>query len=875
MATTAKLRAALPLLLVMVALGTVALPSATSSSACDLYASPTGSNAASGSFRTPFRTVPHLISRLSAAQPTGCLRGYPDGGPAAKSGLYELDTALVISKPGISLRSADGQVAQIKGPISITSDEVTLSGLVLDNRLNDSKLASPVIDGSRVKLIDNDITSRGGSHCVTVRQDAQGVEIRHNRIHNCANGVRLAHSRFAVVEANLIYRNIAGVSVFPDADNSSVVRNIIDRNGDNVVIGGDAASPSIRSDRNDVFQNITSNPKRFNLTDHDGTMGDGNLFRSNCVYKAGDPANGIDDVTSSSPVSGRALASQTTFGDPRYVATRGPNAHRLQGSSPCNTLGGVAVDFAAAASDDWRPSQVEAINLRPNIVFIVTDDQRADTMHMTPHVMPNVLKWFRDGDPAAGVVGGTEYVNGFATTPVCCPARSSIFSGRYVHNHEVTRNALGRKLLSTATIQRYLNDIGYENAIFGKYLNGWKQDQNCPACTNRHDDAPGAGPAPNFDQYSIFEGYNANYLNISPGLVPPGPDEYTPDYIFDRAQDFVQGREGSGDGRPWFLYLAPGSPHASFAPKYGPDAWKQMLAGNRLGVNENTPVPAYSPELEGSNVSKKPRYVREWGARDPQFPDTTVVFESPGLPGLQKQQLRSLMPVDDGIDRLFTKLEATGEADDTLAVFISDNGYQWREHAVEGGDCVNSAGQSRGTPCGPSSKSKPYRESVKVPFYVRWPANPNVGASPTATKMVANVDLAPTVMDVIDAEPSGAADQPVMDGWSLFNARQRTYLLTENTAGDGRIFPGWRALRTNTELYVSYFDDVLTPENDAGFQEYYSLASDPAEHVNLMGANGRRDPGEPSLGALPALLDLYGNCVGRAGVPDQGKYPCP
>ena len=307
-------------------------------------------------------------------------------------------------------------------------------------------LASPVIDGDRVKLIDNDITSRGGSNCVTVRQGAQDVEIRHNRIHNCSNGVRLDKSGFTVVESNLIYRNLrAGVRVYPDADNTSVLRNIIDRNADNVVIGGNATSPSVRSDGSDVFQNITSNPRRFNLTDDGGTMGNDNLFRSNCVYKPGDAANGIDDVTSSSSVSGRAWASDTSFGDPRYVATRGPNAYRLQGSSPCRTLAGVEVDFAVAANDDARPSQVEAINLRPNIVFIVTDDQRADTMHLTPHVMPNALKWFRDGDPAAGVVGGTEYVNAFATTPLCCPARASIFSGRYAHNHEVVRNSLGNR----------------------------------------------------------------------------------------------------------------------------------------------------------------------------------------------------------------------------------------------------------------------------------------------------------------------------------------------------------------------------------------------------------------------------------------------
>lgn len=866
-----KLRLGALLLLATAALATVWLPPATSSSPCDLYASPTGDDGNAGSSEQPVRTLAHLVSMLSAARPTGCLKGYPEGGPAGKAGLYELTAPLSIAKPGITLRSADGQVAQIKGPVAVESDDVTLSGLVLDGRLSDAKLASPVIDGDRAKLIDNDITSRGGPNCVTVREGAAGVEIRHNRIHNCATGIRLDTAGSALVEANLVYRNsAAGLQLRPDADSTGVWRNIFDRNGDNVVISGNATS---RSDSTLVLQNIVSNPGRFNLTDGGNPMGDLNRFRSNCVHKDGDPANGMDDVTSSSPVTGKAVSSGNTFSAPQYVATRGPNAYQLQPGSPCRALSGQQVDFAATARDDARPSQAEAVNLRPNVIFIVTDDQRADTMHMTPLVMPNTLRWFRDGDPAAGIVGGTEYVNAFATTPLCCPARASIFSGRYAHNHGVIQNTLAPRLLSTGTVQRYLNDLGYHNAIFGKYLNGWQAQ-------TRHDDAPDAGPAPNFHQYSIFEGYQVSSAAVSAGLAPPAAGEYTPDYVFDHAQDFLQGREGPADGRPWFLYLAPQAPHESAGEtqKYGPDAWKRMLEHNRLGVNESTPVPAYTQPLESAaDVAAKPRYVREWGQQPPPMNlDNKVVFESPGQPGLQKQMLRALMPVDDGIRRLFEKLEETGEADDTLAVFMSDNGYQWREHAVIAGDCVGPTGPpGRGTPCGITGKTKPYLDSVKVPFYVRWPGNPDVGAGATATRLVTILDPAVTVLDIVDAQPTGGADQPAMDGWSLFSFWQRPYVLTEALVGEAGQLPGWRALRSLSELYVRYLDDPFTPIADAGFEEYYDLTTDPGEHRNLLGTNGLHDAGEPSPGALPALLDIYATCAGQFGAPASGKYPCP
>ena len=860
------------LVLAAAALVAAELPPASSSSPCDLYASPAGDDAAPGSFAEPFRTVPRLVSQLSAARPTGCLKGYPDGGPADRTGLYELSDVLVISRPGVTLRSADGQVAQVKGPISIEADDVTLAGLVLDNRHSETRVASPAITGDRVKLIDNDITSRGGGTCVTVRQGAQQVEVRHNRIHNGLNGIRLLATGFAVVESNLIYRNTdSGLRLQPDADNTDVRRNVLDRNGDSIVIAGETTGTN-RSDSAVVTENIVSAPARFNLTDDGaGGIGDQNTFTANCVYKAGDPQHGIDDVTATTTTPGKVRQSATVAGDPRYIATRGPGAYRLESPSPCRTLGGSTVDFDPVANDDARPSQIEALNLRPNIVFIVTDDQRADTLHMTPHVMPHTLKWFRDGDAATGVVGGTEYVNAFATTPLCCPARASIFSGRYQHNHGVLTNLQGNRLLSTGTVQRYLNDIGYYNAIYGKYLNGWKQPRN-------HDDAPASGPAPNFHEYSIFEGYQAAYRTTSPGVTPPRDTEYTTDYVFDRAQEFVQNREGPADGRPWFLYLAPGAPHesAGLEQKYGPDAWKRMLENNRLGVSEGTPVPAYDQPVEGDDVLSKPPYVRRWGTvASEDGLDPRVVFESPGQPGLQKQMLRTLIPVDDGIESLLTRLEEAGEADDTLAVFMSDNGYQWREHAATAGDCVDSTGQGRGSPCGLTGKGKPYRESVKVPFYVRWPGNPDVGAAPTESRMVTLMDPAVTVMDVVDARPNGTSDQPVMDGRSLFSFWKRFFVLTESPSGEGGAVPGWMALRTQSELYVRYSDDRYTPEADAGFQEYYDLASDPAEQRNLLGANGQHDPGEPSLGYLPAMMELYSTCAGQYGLPQSGRFPCP
>jgi hypothetical protein len=98
---------------------------------------------------------------------------------------------------------------------------------------------------------------------------------------------------------------------------------------------------------------------------------------------------------------------------------------------------------------------------RPNAFLIVTDDQRAMG---TLQAMPPTRRRF--------VRGGTRYRNAFTTTPVCCPSRASIMTGRYAHNTGVKTNAAGHLLAHATTIQRYLHDAGYRTGIFGKYLQG-------------------------------------------------------------------------------------------------------------------------------------------------------------------------------------------------------------------------------------------------------------------------------------------------------------------------------------------------------------------------------------------------------------------
>src|SRR5918996_2280618 len=139
------------------------------------------------------------------------------------------------------------------------------------------------------------------------------------------------------------------------------------------------------------------------------------------------------------------------------------------------------------AARDGRESTAALVAGPPNVLVIVTDDQRTGTMV----AMPKTLQWLGNG--------GVTFDQAYVTTPSCCPSRASIFSGRYVHNHGVRRQRLGANLGHRFTLQRHLKDSGYFTAMAGKFLNKWSL---------------GARP-PYFDRYAVA---NGGYYNTTWGI---------------------------------------------------------------------------------------------------------------------------------------------------------------------------------------------------------------------------------------------------------------------------------------------------------------------------------------------------------------------
>jgi len=873
-------------MLVGLALGLAALavPGFTShvSVTCDELASAANGSDTSGdgSEGNPYRTVGALLVDLDPGQ-TGCLRGSPDDTQPSSEALYE--ETVEISDAGATLRSYPHEVAHVKGRVTVLASNVTLSQLVLDGR-NQFGHPSPRIasgaDGA--KLIDNDITSRSTSPCVRLDGDAptdidnlsdpswiRTVEVRHNRFHDCVTALEIEHAQQPAVTDNLFIDNIGvGIRLSTNTDYANVSHNVIDGSARNV---GYVAG----ADLNWVGQNAISNPASFNLT-AGSPLGSFNLYSQNCVWKSG--GNGFNNAyTTNGWTPGKVTVMANVVANPIYNAD-----WSVPSSSGCFSTTG---SLSAAADDGDRPSEEEAVNLRPNVMFIVTDDHRADTMDM----MPNTVGWFKgDGDPGAGTDNGTEFTQGFVTTPLCCPSRASILSGRFVHNHGVDENSKAGAVPSKSLLPWYLKRAGYYNAIYGKYLNGWEPN-NPPLLTHVDQDTSQypAGTPPYFDDFGLYELQYANAFvreksSSAPGYADVSTGLHGAEYLAGKVESFLTGRDSTpaADAQPWFLYLGPSEPHEKAFPlegtatasseRWGPNAWNRMTAGNPFATD---PVREVQPPVEADRTDK-PRWVQEYRFNDSvNGYDNRAIFErienEIRYPGLQKQMFRTLKLLDTKLQRVYDKLEATGEADDTLAFFIGDNGYHWREHGGAAGDCVDTTADQPGeevilTPfCGLSGKAKPYLEAVRVPFLMRWLDSPLVSRDHTENaRLVANIDLAPTVMDAIDQAPQAPLGEPQMDGRSILSPWQREYLFAEGGVVPNRNPPPWKALISPSLHFISYDDDPATTSVNDPFLERYDLTTDPIEHENLYGPGGAYDPalGEPEPTALLSLIDQYDDC---------------
>ena len=438
----------------------------------------------------------------------------------------------------------------------------------------------------------------------------------------------------------------------------------------------------------------------------------------------------------------------------------------------------LALAIAVAGALLWR-SYSAAQTGRANVLLVVADDMRFDSLWVMESLNGLAQR-------------GVTFTNAYVTTPLCCPSRASILTGLYARHHGVLENEppMGgfERFDDRSTLATWLQSSGVRTGLVGRYLNGYESTYTPPGW----DFWFGLYQSANYNDYHAADNGVRRSFGSSPRF-------YSTTVLGEQAKRFL----AEEVDRPFMLLVTPRAPHAPATPAQGD--------GGRFRRVEL----ALPPSFNEPDMSDKPP-----GTRETKLLSADVLKE---LETLRRRQLESLLSLDRVIDDLVETLRADGRLERTWIIFSSDNGLALGEHRI------GAAGR----------KSCPYEECIRVPLVVIPPGG--LAEPRTDDRLVANIDLAPTIAAIMGVEPNS----PV-DGRSFLPlladpaAPWREGLVFEQWDEEGRqLFVG---VRTADRKYTRY---------PSGNDELYNETADPYELESL-----DRDPAwAPEKDRLGALLN--------------------
>jgi len=433
-----------------------------------------------------------------------------------------------------------------------------------------------------------------------------------------------------------------------------------------------------------------------------------------------------------------------------------------------------------------RPAQgtAAAAPVRPNVLLIVADDMRVDGLQ----AMPTMQKL---------AAQGITFSRGMVTTPLCCPSRASILTGKLAHNHGVLTNEapLGGvdAFDPTSTLATWLQGAGVRTGLVGRYLNQYVSLEVPPGWEHWF------AFLQNSEHEGIYTDYHVNDNGVR-RYFGADEDDYSTRVLSRDAQSFLEEQRD----RPFFLLFTPRVPHSPALPDREDAGIYKTL---------DLPVPGSYDEAD---VSDKPAWIRENGRlREQEIEEIEL---------LRRRQLESLVGLDREIAEMVEVLRADGRLATTWIIFTSDNGIVLGEHRLDAG------------------KACPYESCVNVPMIVVPPGGFPAGR--IDDRLVANIDLAPTIADImeasVEAQVDGMSWLPLVDGTQV---AWRDELLLEQWRDEPE--KRWSGIRTPTHKFIRY---------DNGDEELYDLAADPDELTNLARSSMFAEQRADLVTRLDALL---------------------
>src|SRR6516164_2767137 len=374
---------------------------------------------------------------------------------------------------------------------------------------------------------------------------------------------------------------------------------------------------------------------------------------------------------------------------------------------PANARPRTADGLTRLGSSPASPAEAK----RPNIIFVLADDLSLDLVQCMPHV----LKMQKDG---------VTFANYLVTNSLCCPSRSSIFTGRFPHNTGIYLNSgpdggyleFLKRGLEDATFVSALTAAGYHTAMLGKYLNGYRPQEHRVAPWWNEWDVAGGGAT---DGIAPYLGFNYD-LNQNGKIVhyASRPADYLTDVLSTRAVNFIKQQTS---GAPFMIEISTYAPHSP-----------------------STPAPRDADAFSGLRAPRTPAFNA--------VPDTDAPKWLQRLPPLSnvdlavidieyRKRAQSVLAIDAMIGAVQAAVAEIGASGDTYFVFSSDNGYHMGEHRMMPG------------------KLTAYDTDIHVPLIV---TGPRVPGGHIVEDIVQNIDLCPTFTEL-----GFATAPPQVNGRSL------------------------------------------------------------------------------------------------------------
>ncbi len=424
---------------------------------------------------------------------------------------------------------------------------------------------------------------------------------------------------------------------------------------------------------------------------------------------------------------------------------------------------------------------------RPNILFILTDDQRADALGIAGNKYLKTPNMDRIGKE------GVYFPNTFCTTSLCSPSRASILTGVYAHTHGV-RDNFTELPTSIRSFPMALHDAGYDTGYIGKWHMGEDNDE----------------PRPGFDWFVTHKGqgkYVDNEFNFN-GQKRELVKGYYTTVVTGLAEDFINRPHGD---KPWMLILGHKAAHSFYTPE---PRYEHAFDSVRV------PYPESAFMLDDKPTWIQDRLSTWHGIYGPlfewrkTFPDSSPAAVK-DFEAMTHAYWATLLSVDDSVGRLYALLQQRGELDNTIIVFMGDNGL------LNGED-------------GMVDKRTMHEPSIRIPLLVRYPGLTPTNQPKVVSQQVLTIDMAPSLLELCGVAP---ARETQGRSWVRLvqkgdPAWRTSWYYEYNYEKQFPYTPNVRGIRTDQWKYIHYPPGDGSP--DKHMAELYNLEFDPEERHNLV-----------------------------------------